>query len=75
MLPTDIRVKLSKDPVIERIKEKEMEFCERCGQSEEVCRCPDFDNSTRRDLEDYQDAHGLSNDEMTEFIRENDIVY
>ena len=52
-----------------------MEFCERCGQSEEVCRCPDFDNSTRRDLEDYQDAHGLSNDEMTDFIRENDIVY
>lgn len=48
-------------------------ICENCGHIEECCICDD--NSTRRRLEDYQDEHGLTNDEMTDFIRDNDIDY
>lgn len=52
-----------------------MGICEDCGHSEECCVCESAENTTRRRLEDYQNEHGLTNDEMTDFIRDNDINY
>lgn len=52
-------------------------ICENCGHTEECCICDklDEDNQIRHKLEDYQDFHGLTNDKMTDFIRDNDIDY
>jgi len=53
-------------------------FCNTCGNLHEFCLCDDNPNSNvarenrlRMELEDYQDTHGLTNDEMTDFIRDN----
>ena len=50
-------------------------FCDECGQLHAFCLCDDNpesnisrDREERRRLEDYQDANGLSNDEMTRFV-------
>ncbi len=55
-------------------------FCDNCGQLHEFCLCDDNpesnisrDRQERQKLEDYQDFHGLSNDEMTDFMNENDL--
>ncbi len=57
-------------------------FCENCDQLHEFCLCDDNpesnisrDAQTRHDLEDYQDANGLTNDEMTDFIHSNNINF
>ena len=50
-------------------------FCDTCGQVHEFCLCDDNPESSisqdRRErdrLEDHQDSHGLSNDEMSDFV-------
>lgn len=53
----------------------ENEYCPECGHSNCICDEIERENDTRRRLEDYQNEFGLSNDEMTDFIRENDINY
>ena len=52
-----------------------MEYCPICGHANCICEQLEREDDTRHRLEDYQDAHGLSNDEMTDFIRDNDIDY
>lgn len=51
-------------------------ICETCGQLHEFCFCDDNPESNiaqerreRSRLEEHQDFHGLSNDEMTDFTQ------
>lgn len=57
-------------------------FCEDCGQLHEFCLCDNNPESnisresrTRHELEDYQNTHSLTNDEMTDFINDNEIDF
>jgi len=49
--------------------------CVNCGHEKESCVCDAIhrDGQLRDDLERYQDEYGLTNDEMTDFIEQNDI--
>lgn len=57
-------------------------FCDDCGQLHEFCLCDDNpesaisrESSVRQQLEDYQESQGLTKDEMTDFVRDNDIDF
>lgn len=52
-----------------------MDYCSECGHDPCICDDIERENDTRQRLEDYQDELGLSDDEMTNFIRENNINY